>query len=201
MIKPKLVMAINGWASSDPQPMHAWLHPWIPLFATELTELFSDIRRKIGANIRADNVCSREALAIVRPWVSVFDPSNTQDLLARSVIPKLAEAARGISIALNIDGSITGRERLAGLVQWYGVVPTTQLASVLSDEFFPQWIIALVKLISESDDLDAIGEWYLAWKGCLPMPLLETEIAVRAPFEVALDMMERATRIQEGLCG
>lgn len=48
-ILPKLRYEVQQWnPTTDNIPVHWWLHPWLPLLKAELSELYPDIRRKIG---------------------------------------------------------------------------------------------------------------------------------------------------------
>ena len=45
LVLPKLKAEVEGWNPRvDPVPIHAWMHPWLPLAANELEELYPVIR-------------------------------------------------------------------------------------------------------------------------------------------------------------
>lgn len=49
LVMPKLVVAVDAW---DPRqetvPIHAWLHPWLPLLGGRMEPLYHPIRFKLG---------------------------------------------------------------------------------------------------------------------------------------------------------
>ena len=51
-VLPKLKAEVEGWNPRvDPVPIHAWMHPWLPLAANELEELYPVIRYGLGFRV------------------------------------------------------------------------------------------------------------------------------------------------------
>ena len=49
LVLPRLHRAVDAWdPRSDRVPLHAWLHPWLPLMGRLLDSLYPNIRYKLG---------------------------------------------------------------------------------------------------------------------------------------------------------
>lgn len=49
-------------------PLHAWLHPWLPVLGPQLQQLYAGIRHKLAAALTAWHPSDRSALALLSPW-------------------------------------------------------------------------------------------------------------------------------------
>lgn len=192
MIQPKLLNGIKEWSgeAAGAVPLHLWLLPWLPVLGDYLGHLFPDVRRKLGHEIKSWHVAdtSNKALAMLSPWLPIFDSTSVHHLLIRSVVPKLVDGLREMSVEVNVrDNTI-----LKCVLSWHGVVPLFHLKCVLEGEFFPKWLHALSKMLRQETDFDDISEWYLFWKSAMPEVLLATEERIRQPFNMALEMINLA---------
>lgn len=85
LVTPKLTRAVNDWnPRRDPVPIHAWLHPWLPLLGNAMEPLYAPIRHKLSAALRAWKPRDPSAHAILQPWKQVFD-SGSMDALVMKV--------------------------------------------------------------------------------------------------------------------
>jgi tuftelin-interacting protein 11 len=185
MIKPKLDRAINAWSHDGHAPLHVWLHPWLPLLGSDLSSLFPDVRRKLGQMLKARHITDTAVFAMVCPWLRVFDMASLHNLLNRSVVPKLVDALRDMRFEMNIDKEDV---LFKSIMRWYGIVPHLRFVCLLEGEFFPKWLNFFATQLKESE-LDQVRVWYLQWKKCIPDSLFASEVRVRRPFNVALDLI------------
>jgi len=186
MIKPKLDRAVNAWShDGHAPPLHVWLHPWLPLLGSDLSSLFPDVRRKLGHMLKARHVTDDAALAMVYPWLRVFDTASLHNLLNRSVVPKLVDALRDLRLEMRIDKE---NVLFQSIMRWYGIVPQIHFVCLLEGEFFPKWLNFFATRLKESE-LDQVSVWYLHWKKSIPDSLFASEASVRRPFNVALDLI------------
>ena len=75
LVLPKLKADVDSWNPRiDPLPLHSWLHPWLPLAANDMEDLYPVIRYKIGVALAEWHPSDMSALTILRPWAKVFKP-------------------------------------------------------------------------------------------------------------------------------
>ena len=99
VILPKIVSAVSQWSpTTDAVPIHTWLHPWLPLLGSKLSCVYPEIRRKLARALSSWHPSDSSALQVLRPWVRVFDQSSMDQLLVRSIIPKLVGCLRELVI-------------------------------------------------------------------------------------------------------
>ena len=194
MIQPKLLNGIKEWNSqaSDSVPMHLWILPWWSLLGNNLAQLFPDVRRKLGQELKSWHVTDPKALASLSPWLEVFDTTSTHHLLIRSVVPKLIEGLRSMSLELGLQDNTI----LKYVLEWHGIIPLFHLTCLLEGEFFPQWHQLLSRMLQQSTDFEVVSEWYTYWKNSIPDSLLMEE-KIRQPFNVALEMMNECMQMTE----
>ena len=98
LIMPKLQTAILSWSpkaavggQQQPQPLHAWLHPWLPILGHLLEPLYVIVRQKLAAVLQDWHPLDANGFAHVSPWRSVFSPKDMELFLVRNVVPKLTQ--------------------------------------------------------------------------------------------------------------
>lgn len=75
LIMPKLTREVDHWNPRvDTMPIHAWVHPWLPVLGARMDSLYAPIRTKIASALRDWNAIDPSAYMILAPWqnVSVF---------------------------------------------------------------------------------------------------------------------------------
>ena len=55
-------------------PLHAWLHPWLPLLGPELEDLYPGIRFRLASALQQWHPSDSSALALLSPWHTVQPP-------------------------------------------------------------------------------------------------------------------------------
>ena len=82
----------------DPQPIHLWLHPWLPQLGDRMQPLYVGIRHKLASVLEQWHPSDPSANAVLLPWRDVFRDVDMETLLARSILPKLVVALRDFHI-------------------------------------------------------------------------------------------------------
>ncbi|KAF6029382.1 STIP [Bugula neritina] len=73
LINPKLQMEVDNWNPlTDTVPIHAWLHPWLPLMGSRLEHLWAPIRQKLSTALSKWHPSDISAMLMLKPWVNVF---------------------------------------------------------------------------------------------------------------------------------
>ncbi len=53
---------------SETVPLHAWLHPWLPLLGAQLEDLYPGVRFRLAAALQQWHPSDASALALLSPW-------------------------------------------------------------------------------------------------------------------------------------
>ena len=73
----KLPTTIDTWdPPRETVPIHAWLHPWIPLLGQCIEPLYPTIPYMLGNTHHAWHASDASAYAILSPSKIVFDPAS-----------------------------------------------------------------------------------------------------------------------------
>ncbi|KAG0303505.1 hypothetical protein BGZ98_006575 [Dissophora globulifera] len=191
LILPKLHKEIEQWSPRDSLMLHTWIHPWLPVLGESRLdqELFGDIRRKLALGLAGWNVLDPSALHVLGPWKGVFEATDMELLLLKSVLPKLVEGLQMFEINPR-DQKI---EILQAVLPWHQFFPSTTFSSLLVNEFFPKWHQVLYLWLTHSSmpDLDQISQWYQWWKSLFPPELVQAT-GVAAGFRQGLDMINQS---------
>eukprot|EP01041_Mallomonas_annulata_P000909 gene909-1764_t len=194
-ILPKIQSAVSVWSSTtDPIPIHSWIHPWLPLLKSKLSCVFPEIRRKLSTALHVWDPSDSTALVVLRPWMGVFDQSSMDQLLIRSIIPKLVSHLRELVINPQNQNII----QFTTVMTWVDVLPRIHFLSLIEGEFFPQWMRVLVTwLNSKEPDFEEVTNWYIGWKSLFTSELLEDPHLVSL-FNIALQLMSDSLSLEEG---
>lgn len=188
LVMPKLSLAVDQW---DPRketvPIHAWLHPWLPLLGQRMEPLYHPIRYKLESALRAWHASDSSAYALLSPWQTVFDPGSWEMLLVKSILPKLMAALQ----ELVINPQAQQLEPFRWVMSWGSAVPIHHMVALLEAGFFVKWRQVLYNWLCSAPDFEEVTQWYLGWKSLLTPELLANE-KVRWHLQSALDMMDQA---------
>jgi len=98
VLLPKLTSAVEDWSPKQELPAHLWLHPWLPLLGSKLSPVYPLVRQKLGTALAQWKASDESAKAVLTPWRKVFDRASWDALLARTVVPQLAQELRALVI-------------------------------------------------------------------------------------------------------
>lgn len=176
-------------------PIHWWIHPWIPILKNELSDIFPDIRRKLVHALLRWSPSDTSALKILSPWKGVFDVSSMDNLILRSVVPKLVTSMRDV----RLDPQNTTKndtDLFEAIMLWHQLVPRLHFICLLEGEFFPRWLQILGYWLSSAPDLDEVTQWYIGWKTLFPEDVISDD-TISKYFNYALELMEKALSISD----
>ena len=68
----QLWRAVEAWEPRQEHvPLHAWLHPWLPMLAPHLQDLHPGIRFKLATALQQWHPADQSAMALLSPWHQV----------------------------------------------------------------------------------------------------------------------------------
>ena len=68
----QLRRAVEAWEPRlETVPLHAWLHPWLPMLATPLADLYPGIRFKLATALQQWHPSDGSAKELLSPWHQV----------------------------------------------------------------------------------------------------------------------------------
>ena len=194
-VLPRLTSELSGWVPRLERPPHPWLLPWQELLpAPGLAALFPQLRHKLAAALGewsdGDEASGRASIALLSPWREVFDAQSWSGLLVRVVLPKL----EGVLRRLVVNPAAQELAPMLCVLAWSELLRTDQLAKLLLQAFFPQWLQTLQLWLSQNPDFSEVSRWYLGWKGLIQerAPLLVHHDGVRERLSTALDLVNSA---------
>eukprot|EP00752_Nemacystus_decipiens_P009688 g8655.t2 len=192
-VLPKLTRGVADWnPRTDTVAVHTWVHPWLPRLGSRLAILFPEIRRKFEAFLTREPL-DATALGILSPWKNVFDSRSMEALLNKCVAPKLVAELRR---SLDINPANQDMAPFDALMMWADFLPPLYMTTILDVEFFPKWLTALHRWLSDTADYAEVAAWYQTWKGRFPQHL-RSDPRVMAQFSAALTLMEQVMQDHE----
>lgn len=173
---------------TDTVPIHAWIHPWLPLLGNRLeTTVYPVIRHKLSKALVSWHPSDRSAKLMLLPWHGVFSRGDMDAFLVKNIVPKLQLALQ----ELVINPHQQHLEQWNWVMDWQELLPVHNMASLLERYFFPKWLQILTLWLNHAPNYDEITNWYMGWKGMVSEPLL-AQPAVKEQFRKALELMNRA---------
>ena len=115
LMMPKLHHAVDNWdPTTDTMPIHAWIHPWLPIMKNRLEPLYISIRYKLTVALNNWNPSDSSAHMMLRSWIQEFSPGAMETFLDYSKIGSLFKTQWTSILGTKIFYHLTG--------SWYGEI-------------------------------------------------------------------------------
>ncbi|XP_078713572.1 tuftelin-interacting protein 11 isoform X1 [Lampetra fluviatilis] len=198
LIFPKLQREVENWNPlTDTVPIHAWIHPWLPLMGgARLEPLYSPIRSKLGSALQRWHPSDPSAKLILRPWKEVFSPGSWEAFMLKHILPKLGMCLSDFVI----NPHQQHLDPFRWVIDWEGMLSPASLVTLLDKHFFAKWLQVLCAWLSNNPNYEEIIKWYQGWKSLFSEQLL-AHVTVKEKFSEALDIMNRAVSMPHGPVG
>ncbi|XP_067329687.1 tuftelin-interacting protein 11 [Anolis sagrei] len=194
LIFPKLQKEVEGWNPlTDTVPIHAWVHPWLPLMRSRLEPLYAPIRSKLSSALQKWHPSDASAKLILQPWKDVFTPGSWEAFMLKNILPKLGMCLN----ELVINPHQQHMDAFFWVMDWEGMISVSSLVGLLEKYFFPKWLQVLCSWLSNNPNYEEITKWYLGWKSMFSDQVL-AHPSVKEKFNEALDIMNRAVSSSVG---
>eukprot|EP00158_Paraphelidium_tribonemae_P006900 Partr_v1_DN28023_c1_g1_i3_m57567 putative be involved in pre-mRNA splicing (By similarity) len=197
LILPKLTTAVQDWKPADKRGIHTWLHPWLPIFGSLLSQVLATVRTKFSNSLIEWYPNEPHALQMLLKWRKVFSTKDMNTLVERSIVPKLRHYMQS---EFTVDPRQQDLRPLDVLMDWSALVPLKTLVGILEAEFFHKWLhvlyLWLIASKSNPQALDDITQWYTEWKAFFPESIVRHPTCV-AKFNTALQMMNETMETGE----
>uniref|UniRef100_A0A5B6YT94 G-patch domain-containing protein n=1 Tax=Davidia involucrata TaxID=16924 RepID=A0A5B6YT94_DAVIN len=198
IVMPKLSAAVDLW---DPRtetiPIHAWVHPWLPLLGQKMEVFYDTIRSRLASVLHAWQPNDMSAYYILSPWKTVFDPVSWEQLMVRYIIPKLLAAMHNFQL----NPAKQELDEFYWVRTWAAAIPIHHMLRLM-DVFFDKWLQVLYQWLCANPNFEEVTQWYMGWKELLAAELLANE-HIRYRLNLGLDMMNQAVEgmevVQPGL--
>ncbi|GMH41867.1 hypothetical protein BSKO_09777 [Bryopsis sp. KO-2023] len=188
LVFPKLRALVEVWEPRQERiAVHVWMHPWLPYLGERMADLYPTIVFRLSTALQSWHASDGSAFALLSPWHQVFSEHDWENLLLRSIIPKLAFALQ----ELVINPVAQDLKPIHWVMQWKDVIPLKHMVPLLESQFFPKWLQVLHQWLSNNPNYEEVTQWYLGWKEIIPEHIGE-DSRIAAQLGNALSMMNCA---------
>ncbi|XP_049779978.1 tuftelin-interacting protein 11 [Schistocerca cancellata] len=193
LVLPRIQREVEEWNPvTDTVPIHAWIHPWLPLLGHRMdSTVFPVIRSKLSKALVNWHPSDHSARLMLQSWNAVFPRGDMEAFLVHNILPKLQLALQ----EMTINPQQQQYDQWKWVMDWQDLLPTHTMATLLERFFFPKWLQILTLWLSHNPNYEEVTNWYTDWKGMLSENLL-IQPGIQEQFRRALEMMNRAVSMQ-----
>jgi tuftelin-interacting protein 11 len=158
---PKLKEEIVQWdPSTDKNPIHMWVHPWLEIVGYEkLAPIISIVQSKIETPILDWSIDDKSLIAILRPWRKWFP--DWASFMNKYILPKLTAAIAKMTIRL--DQTYEALKYL----YWWNEFIHADIINILEQYLMPKWVNFLATWLENNPSAKDVFEWYAKWRKIL----------------------------------
>ncbi len=188
LIMPKLTLEVENWNPlTDIVPIHAWIHPWLPLMKERLEPLYAPIRYKLSNALTNWHPSDNSAKAILSPWRTVFKSSSWDLFMVNNIIPKLEKCLE----EFEINPRLQNIEPWKWVMTWEDLIPYNNFINLIDKTFFSKWLQVLSFWLNSGPNFEEVSRWYLGWKALFSEKLLNNPV-IKAKLSQGLVMMNKS---------
>ena len=188
LIMPKLTQEVENWNPLiDTVPIHAWIHPWLPLMKTSLDPLYAPIRFKLSNALSNWHPSDNSAKAILLPWKNVFSTTSWDLFMINNILPKLEKCLN----EFEINPRQQNVEPWKWIMSWEDLIPTANFVTLIDKSFFSKWLQVLSIWLNSNPNYEEISRWYVGWKTLFSDKLLNNSF-IKSKLSQGLMMMNKS---------
>ncbi|KIY71893.1 TFP11-domain-containing protein [Cylindrobasidium torrendii FP15055 ss-10] len=165
LVLPKVRKAVADWSPKlDKASLQSIVFPWLPHLGLRMDELTSEARRKVKSVLRRWNA-GEPVPDDLAPWRDVFGGPEWDNLLLKSIVPKLGATLRD---DFTVNPRNQDMQPIEAVLAWAPLLHTSITAQLLETEFFPKWLDTLhFWLVQPRVSFEEVAQWYTFWKGAV----------------------------------
>jgi tuftelin-interacting protein 11 len=189
VIFPKLQKEVENWnPTQDRMMIHIWIHPWLPLLGEKRIEsLWKPIQFKLSTILQQWHPSDNSAFALLSPWLKVFDQSTWENLITRTILPKLIYALKDFEV----NPKNQKVEPIKWLLQWQDFIAPEHLVGLLENYVLKKLMDVCEKWLQlENASVNEMIIWLNGWKTLLGKKLMLVPVVQRY-FNVMSDKINK----------
>eukprot|EP00505_MAST-04D_sp_SCG-Rhode-Island_P003124 Stramenopile-MAST_4_protein_3124 len=166
-VVPKIQFRLETDSGDSGVPPHVWIHPWLPLLKEKVLLLQEMLRPALRAQLKCMPGCGDDVLNVVQPWTTIFSSNFLDQILEKSIIPKLLDLMEDSKFTL--ASTECTFEALGTMMAWHKVMDPHIVMGLLEGEFFPRCFRGLYTVLQTPPDFAKLLAWYERLKKRFPM--------------------------------
>ncbi|KAL3313740.1 Tuftelin-interacting protein 11, partial [Cichlidogyrus casuarinus] len=175
LVYPRLQESLEAWNPlRDPNPVHLWMHPWLPWFHvsicmsdpddyvppgfnTYMPMLHDVVRRKLAACLKDWHPSDSSAYTILLPWKGVFEPTDLTQFVHKNIVPKLIGVLQHFQVNLpprseepvKVNPTNQNMEPWSWVTRWTNMATPSVIVNLLERYFLPKWTGVLCNWLNQ----------------------------------------------------
>ncbi|XVE86150.1 hypothetical protein DITRI_Ditri18aG0012900 [Diplodiscus trichospermus] len=172
------ISGINAWEPRNPEPMLGFFESCEKLLPSSILQTILDtvVMPKLSRAVDSWNP-RKETVPI---HVGCIHGCQCWDRSWRIALQEL-----------QINPADQKLDQFYWVMSWASVIPIHLMVDLMEKFFFVKWLQVLYNWLCSKPDFDEIKNWYMGWKGLLPLELLANE-SIRYQLNCGLGIMVKA---------